>query len=623
MAIKKSNNEFIKEVYDLVGDEYVFLEEYINSKTKILCKHNKCNHEYKVSTDGFFNRSNRCPKCYGTPKKSNNEFLKEVHDLVGDEYTFLEKYVNTNTRLKVIHNKCGYEYEVTPNGFLNKKNRCPKCYGTPKKSNKEFTKEVYDLVGKEYTFLEKYVNTNTRLKVIHNKCGYEYEVTPNGFFNIKNRCPKCANKLRNINNKKSNEEFIKEVYDLVGNEYKFLEEYRNFKIKLKVIHNRCGYEYEISPNYFLQGNRCPKCYGTPKKSNKEFTKEVYDLVGKEYTFLEKYVNTDTKLKIIHNKCGYEYEISPNGFFNRKNRCPKCSFSGISKSEKSVLKFIKKVYNGKIVENDRKILGCKKEIDIYLPDLKIGIEYCGLYWHSEKYLDKNYHLDKLKLCHEKGIRLLQIFEDEWVSKNKILKSKIKHILGLNTNKESIYARKCTIKEIDSTIKNEFLDKYHIQGKDISKIKLGLFYNEKLVSVITFSKPRICMSSKNRNMNNYELSRFATKRKYNVVGGFSKLLSYFKKNYEFDNIITYADLRYSSFEGNLYEVNGFKLSHQSKPNYWYFYKNNSLVKFHRFNFRKGNLKKLFPEIYDDNLTEHEIMLKSKYLRIYDCGCLVYKY
>jgi len=553
---------------------------------------------------------------------TNEEFIEKVVNLVGDEYTFLDEYINSRIKIKIIHNTCGYEYIIKPNRFLTG-DRCPKCSGRMKKTHQEFINEIKSLVGTEYTFFGVYKNTNTPLLVRHNVCKYEYKVTPNHFIQGR-RCPKCSGKM-----KKSNEEFLKEIKNLVGDEYTFLDKYVNWNTKLKVIHNECGHEYMVSPDGFLNvNNRCPKCankYGRGslfKKTNKKFIQEVKDLVGDEYTFLDRYIDCKTPLKVIHNKCKHEYFINPPNFLYNGNRCPKCSLSGISRSEKSLLKFIKKIYSNKIIENDRKIMGNKKEIDIYLPDLKIGIEFCGLYWHSEKYLDKNYHLEKLHKCYKKGIRLIQIFEDEWNNSKKILKSKIKHILGLNSSKESIYARKCTIKEIDSKSKNEFLDEYHIQGKDSSNIKLGLFYNETLVSVMTFSKPRSCLGQKNRDNNSFELSRFATKRRYNVVGGFSKLLSYFKKNYEFSSITTYADLRYSSFEGNLYEVNGFRLSHQSKPNYWYFKYNNSLMKFHRFNFRKGNLKKLFPEIYDDNLSEHEIMLKAKYLRIYDCGCLVYK-
>jgi len=549
-------------------------------------------------------------------KKSNKEFTKEVYDLVGDEYTFLEKYINSNTKLKVIHNKCGYEYEVTPNHFLQRK-RCPNCFSAKRQSNKEFLKEVYDLVGDEYTFLEKYVNTNTRLKIIHNKCGNEYEVEPRNF-KKGNRCPFC----NNLQKKKSHSEYEKEFNKISDGKYKLLSKYESVRLPVIVKHLECGYEYSVNAGRFIRGDKCPQCsFSKKRKTTNSFKVNIKEFTGTEYTLLTPYINNKTKVKLKHNKCGNEYWVAPN-YFMVGRRCPYCCLKSSSRSEKSVLKFITKIYNGIIIENDRKILD-GKEIDIYLPDLKIGIEYCGMYWHSELYKDKNYHLDKLNKCHEKGIRLIQIFEDEWNSKKKILKSKIKHILGLNYSKEKIYARKCTIKEIHSISKNEFLDKYHIQGKDLSKIKLGLFFNEILVACMTFSRPRVCLGGKqNSNNNSYELSRFATKRKYNVVGGFSKLLSYFKKNYEFDNITTYADLRYSSFEGNLYEVNGFRLSHQSKPNYWYFYKHNQSVKYHRFNFRKGNLKKLFPEIYKEKLTEHEIMLKAKYLRIYDCGTLVYK-
>jgi len=490
-----------------------------------------------------------------------------------------------------------------------------------KKTNKEFIKEVKALVGNEYTFLENYVNSETHLLCRHNVCKHEWKVKPRYFTSPSNntRCPKCAYNIRKTKKKKTNKEFIREVKALVGDEYTFLENYVDRKTKIKCIHNECGHTYKVDPDHFFRGCRCKKC--CQRKSNEEFLKEVKDLIKDEYKFIDNYIDDNTLLNVLHIKCNNVYKVRPYNFL-QGYRCPKCSKTRkFSNGEKSILKFIKKVYKGEIIENDKRILH-GKEIDIYLPELKIGIEYCGLYWHSELYKNKNYHLNKLNLCHEKGIRLIQIFEDEWISKKNILKSKIKHILGLNVNKEKIFARKCTIKEISNSTKNEFLDKYHIQGKDMSKIKLGLFYDMILVATMTFNKPRICMSSQDRNMNNYELSRFATKGKYNIVGGFSKLLSHFKKNYEFEEVITYADLRYSSFDGNLYEVNGFTLSHQSKPNYWYFYKNSTLNRLHRFNFRKGNLKKLFPEIYDENLTEHEIMLKSKYLRIYDCGTLVYK-
>ena len=566
-------------------------------------------------------------------KITNKEFLERVKKLTGNEYTFLEEYKNSKTKILCRHNRCKYEWKITPNRFLSG-DRCPICAkklrvknNPRRKLNSEFIEQVKSQIKNEYTFLEKYINNKTPILCRHNKCGHEYKVAPNNFINQKQRCPNCFKDVAY-----TNDEFIKKVKDQVGDEYTFLEKYKTNKTKLLVRHNICGYEWKIEPKRFLgkkenhAGNRCPNCSKFKKMDNSIFIKKVYRAVEDEYTFLEKYIDIKTKLLVRHNKCGYEYKVRPGDFLNNGRRCPRCSKSGPSNGEIQLVNFIQKIIpSEEIITNSRKIIK-PYELDIYIKSKKIAIEFNGLYFHSDKRVDKNYHLNKLNLCKEKGIRLIQIFEDEWVHKKSIVKSKIRHILGLNRDLSKIYARKCYIKEISIEKKNKFLDKYHIQGKDTSNIKLGLFTvinsKRKLVAVMTFTKPRICMGNKSKDKSNiYELSRFATKRKFNIIGGFSKLLSYFKKNYKFKEIITYADLRYSSFNNNLYEVNGFKLSHQNRPNYWYCNVSRH-TRHHRYGFRKSELKKKFPEIYSDNLTEFEIMDKTGIYRVYDCGTLVYK-
>ena len=215
-------------------------------------------------------------------KKSDKQFKQEVFDLVGDEYSFLENYKKAVTKIKVRHNVCGNIYYVRPNDFLNG-NRCPYCNGKIKKTNEQFKEEVYSLVGKQYTILGNYKNNKTKIKMKHNICGREYDVTPAKFL-TGNRCPYCAG-LK----KKTLEEFKKEVYDLVGDEYSVLNEYRGNHIKIKIKHNKCGNEYYVRPSNFLNGNKCPLCLEMPlRKTDKQFKKEVFDLVGDEYTLLEEY-----------------------------------------------------------------------------------------------------------------------------------------------------------------------------------------------------------------------------------------------------------------------------------------------------------------------------------------------
>ncbi len=192
-----------------------------------------------------------------------------------------------------------------------------------KKTDAEFKKEVLDLVGSEYVFLDSYINAKTKLRVKHNKCGNVYEVKPNNFLSGK-RCPYCAQLELKYNHAKTDAQFKQEVYDLVGNDYTFLDTYAGNKTKLRVKHNKCGNTYGVTPNSFLRGHCCPYCHlEARRKTSEDFKKEVFDLVGSEYVFLDSYVNTRTKLRVKHNKCGNVYEVRPNNFLHG-NRCPYCS-----------------------------------------------------------------------------------------------------------------------------------------------------------------------------------------------------------------------------------------------------------------------------------------------------------
>jgi len=329
MPRRKTNKEFVKEVYELVGDEYEFLEEYVGSTIKILCRHNECGNEWEIRPSNFLYGS-RCPNCHQNAKKSNKQFVKEIYKLVGNEYEFLEEYINNGTKIKCRHNECGHIWEIRPNAFL-RGNRCPNCHKKNKKSNKQFVKEIYKLVGNKYEFLEEYINNETKIKCRHNECGHIWETTPSVFLSG-SRCPQCAIETKT----KSHEDFTEEVYNLIENEYTFLDEYVNAKTKIKCRHNECGHIWKISPNAFLRGRRCPVCVIKETiKTNQQFIKEVYNLVKNEYTFLEPYKGSKNKIKCKHNECGYEWEVQPRNFLFG-TRCPKCNSS---KGEKRIMKYL--------------------------------------------------------------------------------------------------------------------------------------------------------------------------------------------------------------------------------------------------------------------------------------------
>jgi hypothetical protein len=323
--------------------------------------------------------------------------------------------------------------------------------------------------------------------------------------------------------------------------------------------------------------------------------------------------------IVKCDCEKEHVYITNNklYYQRKNshtvQCTICNpINNNSGLELLLLNFIKDNYNGNIIENDRNILN-GKELDIYLPELNLAFELNGIYWHNELYKDKFYHFNKTNMCHEKNIQLIHIYEDEWIKKQEIVKSMILNKLRKTSNK--IYARKTEIKEItDNVLIKNFLNENHLQGNVASKIKIGLFHNDKLISLMTFGTGRKFMNT-NFGENKYEMIRFCNILNTNVIGGASKLFKYFVEKYNPKEVISYADRSHSN--GNLYKQLGFEQIRITNPNYYYVINGERK---HRFGFRKDVLVK---QGFDKNKTEHEIMLERKIFRIFNSGNLKFMF
>ena len=304
------------------------------------------------------------------------------------------------------------------------------------------------------------------------------------------------------------------------------------------------------------------------------------------------------------KCG---NIFVDNVHSRVPRCLSCNPVQKSTLEKEILDFISGL-GLEVLSGDRKIIS-PLELDIVIPEKMVAIEFNGLYWHSfQSGKDENYHLSKSISAKENGYSLIHVFEDEWQNKKEIVKSIIKNRLGLFDKR--IFARKCHIKEIDSDTAKSFFDKNHLQGNSTASLNIGLFNDGDLVSCMSFSKPRY-----NKNYE-WEIIRFSNRLNTLVVGGFSKLLKYFTKNYNGD-IITYSDRRL--FDGSVYRNNGFKELKPSKPNYYYF--KGSSERMSRVKFQKHKLENLL-EDFDENLTEKENMENNGFRWIYDCGNWVFE-
>ncbi len=362
--------------------------------------------------------------------------------------------------------------------------------------------------------------------------------------------------------------------------------------------NRYGFvSYQCTPENQVKATK------VKRTKSYENLQRFKDYVKPLFT-LEEWIEQKETYKWLDVQNNIEFESSYKGVIPTNHIYHKTDI------EKFIIKFLDD-NNINYEYGNRSILN-GKEIDLYLPNFKIGIELHGLFWHSELFRTKNYHYEKYVLAKEKGIQLIQIFGDEIKYKPNIVISRLENKLKLF--KQSIFARKCTIKEISFEEKCKFLNTYHIQGNDNSSIKIGAYYNNELIGLMTFGFNRF---AKNNNNNEYELYRYCLKEGIKSTGLASKIFKYFIKKYNPYKITTYADLRWG--DGNFYKQLGFKYIHTSLPNYFYFKSNQ---RYSRIMFQKHKLQKLLP-IYDENLSEHDNMFNNGYLRIYDCGNNVYQW
>ncbi len=282
-------------------------------------------------------------------------------------------------------------------------------------------------------------------------------------------------------------------------------------------------------------------------------------------------------------------------------------------EKEILEFANSS-NNNCISNSRNIIS-PHELNIYMPDKKLAIEFNCLYWHShdkkETPEEKRKHLMKTEMCEDKDIQLLHIFENEWLDARKqdIWKSIINAKIGNNVR---IFGRKCEVKQIiDISLIRQFLNSNHLQGFAGSSVKLGLFYEDELISLMTFGKARYSKKYQ------YEMIRFCNKKGVNIVGGASKLFKHFVRNYDPESVVSYADRRHSN--GKLYTMLDFEHSHNSASNYFYF-KLPSMILYPRVKFQKHKLVKQL-EIFDVSLSEVENMFNNNYRRIWDCGNMIF--
>jgi len=555
-------------------------------------------------------------------KNEKELFLTKVYKLHPSIYEYnLDNFENYKS---IIDIKCRIHGWFKQKAiYHNQGAGCPKCGNIKNSTSKKYTTEHFIQKSKEihsgkYDYSKTiYVDSFGPVIII---CPVHGEFEQQASIHLSGGgCPLCAREIINASARLTKEEFLEKAKQIYADLYVYSID--NFKDRLSYIKALCSKHgwFRQRAAWHLKGSGCPQCSWEQMGVNqrigvKEFIERSIKIHDNKYEY------NKTQFEVLQDKCIIKCPV--HGEFTQQasthlkgSGCPQCGKT-ISSYEEIIENYLKEngiEYHPRIKFSEIFKIKDNHELDFYLPKHNIGIEINGIMWHSEKFkTDKKYHLNKTKLCEQHGTQLIHIFTHIMDKKLDIVKNRLNSILNLN--KEKIPARKCNIKEIDSSEGNRFLGKYHLQGRTNSPIHIGLQYKDEIVGVMVFGQLRKSLGQ-TASSGEYELVRFACKENTTIMGGASKLLAHFERKYNPSKIITYADRCWS--QGNMYEKLGFKLDHYSAPSYWYV-KNNDV--YHRYKFAKHTLKRQL-SIYDPLLSEWENMQNNGYTRFWDCGNLVF--
>lgn len=601
MPQKMNTASYIEKAKLVHGDTFDYsLVEYSNATgmIKLVCK---VHGVFSVKASSHL-QGVGCSKCSGKFRYNAETFAEAGRAVHGDEFDYSQvKYKNNKTPVSLTCSK-GHTTMIAPANHLNG-TRCSKCTGTAKLTTEEFIARSVEIHGSKYDYSKAVYKTSQQMiKII---CPVHGEFEQLAYCHMTGQgCPKC----RGLG--KTTDEFVKEAKSVHGDKYNYEKSvYVTSKTKLTIACPKHG-DFQQSPNSHLKGSGCPECCGIRKHTTESFVASAVNKHGDKYNYEKvKYGKNNTEPVVIICPTHGEFLQRPMDHLESSG-CPKCGLS-YGQSENEVREFVNSL--GFETTKDRTILE-GKEIDIYVPEKKVGIEYNGLYWHSDAVLENaiNVHKYKTDLAATKGIRLLHLFEDDWKNKRGLVERYIKQALGVIDKR--IYARKCDVVELTSKDANAFLTTNHIQGKSASQIHYGLMYNSDLVAVMQFSN-----NTSNRGIvakGVYELTRYATS--CSVVGGASKLFTRFVNAHKPTEVFSFSDR--SWFSGGMYEKLGFVKVSESGPDYKVI--DNDMRK-HKSLFKRVNLAARFGDRFDPSLSERDNCHKLGLYRIYDCGKIKWSY
>lgn len=535
------------------------------------------------------------------------EVIAKFRKKHGDKYDYSKvDFQGSHTKVTIICPDHG-EFQQTPAIHI-RKSGCPECGKIQKGKSRRLSPKAWiekarAVHGDRYDYTPTVYTTNRSKVTVNCRIHGAFDILPD------NHLKGSGCRICGLSSDKQLNGFdpTKEFRAVHGDRYDYSSFiYEGSHQKSKII---CPEHGPFEQSYYVHksGHGCPECGRKNSIVGRTHTqKEIIDrftaIHGDRYDYSRvRFVHIEQPVTIVCADHG-EFQQLPKAHFNGSG-CTACTHVGPSKAETQIGDFIEQL-GFRVIRNTRSLIG-PKEIDIYIPDANLAIEYCGLYWHGERSgKDQSYHQSTMELLNQKGIDLITIFEDEWLGKPEVVKTIIQTRLGKSP--QGVGGRKLTIRDTSPGDSRKFLNLHHIQGAATGSVHLGAYDGDELVGLMLFGNPTRQTSSYE-----WELKRFVANGKI-YPGMMSKLFGHFIKTYHPESIVSFSDNRW--FNGTSYSQLGFHKDGEIASDYYY---HRMGIRYNKSRFRKAGIQRYHPEIYDEKLTERVMMEMTGYDRIWDCG------